>query len=319
MGDRFLPVISEAFGKVGDFIANKVVPIVRDVLIPIFLRLAEFITKNVVPVVMDLWKRVFSGLAGIFDVLVKKIQDNRENINKLVSFFRTLADFIVKTVAPILIKVLGGAFTIVTAALGPVLDVVFKLMGAFADLGSFLIKVAKSVLGTVETMVNGVIDLINKAIDGANKVNPFDDIKSIPKINLTGGASFTAPAAPTSGTGGSFNAPSIADRISSPSLAVPSLNVPSGGGGSRSFGETGSTPAQIQAAIRASSGTTSALTTFGMAERIAAMESSRANQAAPVNITVNTVTADANLPNLIVESLQRYNLISGPVDVQIAI
>jgi hypothetical protein len=55
-----------------------------------------------------------------------------------------------------------------------------------------------------------------------------------------------------------------------------------------------------------------------MAERIAAMESSRGSQSTPVNITVNTVTADANLPNLIVESLQRYNLISGPVDVQIA-
>jgi hypothetical protein len=72
MGDRFLPVISEAFGKVGDFIVNKVVPIVRDVLIPIFVRLTDYIMKNVVPVVMDLWKRVFSGLAGIFDVLVQK-------------------------------------------------------------------------------------------------------------------------------------------------------------------------------------------------------------------------------------------------------
>ena len=37
-----------------------------------------------------------------------------------------------------------------------------------------------------------------------------------------------------------------------------------------------------------------------------------------VNITVNTVSADANLPNLIVEALQTYNLVSGPVDVQIA-
>jgi len=55
-----------------------------------------------------------------------------------------------------------------------------------------------------------------------------------------------------------------------------------------------------------------------MAERIAAMESARANPA-PVNITVNTVTADAELPNLIVEQLQRYNLISGPLDVQIAV
>ena len=64
--------------------------------------------------------------------------------------------------------------------------------------------------------------------------------------------------------------------------------------------------------------TIQAFTSFGNAERIAAMESAREAQATPINITVNTVTADANLPNLIVESLQRYNLISGPLDVQIA-
>jgi hypothetical protein len=38
-----------------------------------------------------------------------------------------------------------------------------------------------------------------------------------------------------------------------------------------------------------------------------------------VNITVNTVTADAELPNLIVEALQQYNLTSGPLDVEIAV
>ena len=37
------------------------------------------------------------------------------------------------------------------------------------------------------------------------------------------------------------------------------------------------------------------------------------------NITVNTVTADANLPTLIVEALQQYNLVNGPADFQIAI
>jgi hypothetical protein len=195
-------------------------------------------------------------------------------------------------------------------------------MGAFADLGSFLIKVAKSVLGTVETMVNGVIDIINKAIEGANKINPFDDIKSIPRLNLTGGASFTAPAAPTSGTGGSFNGPSLADRISSPSLQMPIVTIPSGGGGgSAGGGGSGGGGGGIGGGgdlVTIQNAGVGALTTFGVAERIAAMESSRGSQSTPVNITVNTVTADANLPNLIVESLQRYNLISGPVDVQIA-
>ena len=40
---------------------------------------------------------------------------------------------------------------------------------------------------------------------------------------------------------------------------------------------------------------------------------------ANVSITVNTVSADANLPNLIVDALQQYNLVSGPLDVQIAV
>jgi hypothetical protein len=38
-----------------------------------------------------------------------------------------------------------------------------------------------------------------------------------------------------------------------------------------------------------------------------------------VNVVVNTVSADANLPNLIVEALQTYNLTSGPIDVAIAV
>jgi hypothetical protein len=38
----------------------------------------------------------------------------------------------------------------------------------------------------------------------------------------------------------------------------------------------------------------------------------------PVNITVNTVSADANLPTLIVGALQQYNLVNGPIDVTIA-
>jgi hypothetical protein len=38
-----------------------------------------------------------------------------------------------------------------------------------------------------------------------------------------------------------------------------------------------------------------------------------------VNITVNTVTADENLPTVIVDALQRYNLIYGPAEIEIAI
>jgi hypothetical protein len=36
-----------------------------------------------------------------------------------------------------------------------------------------------------------------------------------------------------------------------------------------------------------------------------------------VNVTVNTVSADSNLPNLIVDALQRYNLVNGPIDISV--
>jgi hypothetical protein len=38
-----------------------------------------------------------------------------------------------------------------------------------------------------------------------------------------------------------------------------------------------------------------------------------------VNVTINTVSADANLPTLIVEALQQYNLVNGPIDLAIAV
>jgi hypothetical protein len=102
-----------------------------------------------------------------------------------------------------------------------------------------------------------------------------------------------------------------------PIVTIPSGGGSAGGGGSGGGGGGGGIGGGGDLVTIQNAGV-GALTTFGMAERIAAMESSRGSQSTPVNITVNTVTADANLPNLIVESLQRYNLISGPVDVQIA-
>jgi hypothetical protein len=42
-------------------------------------------------------------------------------------------------------------------------------------------------------------------------------------------------------------------------------------------------------------------------------------QASPVIINVNTVTADENLPTVIVDALQRYNLIYGPAEIDIAV
>jgi hypothetical protein len=330
MGDKFLPVISEALGKVGDFITTKVVPVIQNYLIPAFQRLADFLINRVVPIVLDLWKTVFRGLADIFDVVSRKIQDNRENISKLVDFMKNLASFITGTVAPILIKTLGVAFSVVSKAIGPVIDVVFSLMGAFSELGSFLVKTAGFVLDVVGKMVNGVIAVINKAIDGANKLNPFSDIPKIPEVSIGSASLGGAPVAPKAG---GVDTPGRLDRMaagvptipSGTGVVVPEISSAGGGGGGGGGGGSSRAGGGARTVIGSTAGLIAAGESASMIGLgginfsdldLAALESSMGTN---VSITVNTVSADANLPNLIVDALQQYNLVSGPLDVQIAV
>jgi phage-related protein len=322
LGDRFIPPIAEALGKVGDYISNTLVPIFRDRLIPFIERLGEIISTYVVPIVRDLFVKAFEGLRDIFDIVVEKIRENRDNIEKYGKALQDIGRFIVNYIAPILVKTLGFAFDVVAKAIDPVLDVVFSLMGAFGKLGSFLVKTAGFVLDVIGKMVNGVIDIINKAIDGANKLNPFDDIPNIPRVSIGSASIGAAPKAPSSGdlqdgadTGLRGGAPSF----SLPDLAIPDLGGGGGGGGGSS--RAGGGAAQGFGNLAASGLQNIGISSSGALIDFATGDLVNDQRTLPdvVNITVNTVSADANLPTLIVDALQQYNLYNGPLDVQIAV
>ena len=100
-----------------------------------------------------------------------------------------------------------------------------------------------------------------------------------------------------------------------PTVTAPTVSTPSGGGGGNGGGGVapqgfGSLPGGGSQNLR-----------FDFASGQFVPFASEGQRTLPdtVNITVNTVTADSNLPNLIVEALQQYNLVSGPLDVQIAV
>lgn len=322
--DRYGPAISRTFETLADFITDKVVPAVRDHMIPFIQRLVEIIQTQVVPVIRDVAIRVFDGLSRIFAVVTEKIRDNQENIQKLVEFFRTAIGFVQQYVAPVLINVLGFAFDVVATAIGPVIDAVFSLMGAFGKLGSFLIKVAGFVLGVVEGMVNKVIGGINKAINAANKVNPFEDIPNVPEVSFgtiggiaptvpTGAATITTPAVSRGFEEAGFVPPTV------PTIIPETGGGGGGGGGTRTVAPT---PVDMTGQIGIT-GSTEVFGGggggFGAAMGNEALLDGMTGGVSQVNITVNTVSADANLPNLIVDALQQYNLVSGPIDVAIAV
>ena len=237
---------------------------------------------------------------------------------KLGQFLETFFIFIRDKVAPVFSKVLTVAFEVVGKAIGPVIDFIFDLIDAFVELGKFVLKVAGVVVGIIEAMVNGIIIGVNFAIDALNKL-PKIDIDNVGEISINL-PTISVPTTP----GSTFNAPSLADRIDAPKPSTGSGfgsglgSGLGGGGGSGGSGGGGGGIGGGRDLVTIQNAEVGALTTFGVAERIAAMASGR-TQAAPVNITVNTVTADSNLPTVIVEQLQRYNLISGPIDVQISV
>lgn len=336
LADKIGPFLAEAISHVTKFINDQLVPAFDRYLIPVVKTLTEFFNKNLVPaftffadliknylvpIVMSIAIPIFEGLRKIFDIIVQKINENQDSFVKYGELLKTFYGFIRDNIAPVLGTVLVVAFNLVAKAIGPVIDVVFKLLDAFVQVGKFIVNVAKTVLDTIETMVNGIIKGINIAIDALNKLPGVD-------INKIGEVSVTLPTVSGSSapSGSTFNAPSLADRVdtgtttvSTPSLTFPDVSLPasSGGGGGKNFGSTGLTQAEIKAINAAGGGPFASSVFANERSNLSDFVSSRETSSA-VNITVNTVTADANLPNLIVESLQRYNLISGPVDVQIA-
>ena len=321
--DKYGPALADIFEKIATFIGDKVVPVIRDRLLPFIQQTAEFIGEKLVPIIRDVAIKVFDGLANIFEKVSEKIQENSGNIQKMREFFGDLIKFVQTYVAPVLVKVLGTAFDVVAKAIGPVIDIVFGLMGALATMGSFVLKIAGFLVKTFEAAVNGVIDVVNFAIRQANRLNPFGDfMDEIGNISIS--SSFgSAPSAPSRGP--SIDVSGVTDSFDRfgagvntlpniPTVTTPTVTTPTGGGGGGGSSRTRSAEMTIQPFDP---------TVYDAKNRYyeipAAIDAAYAPKDAVYNITVNTVSADSNLPNLIVEALQTYNLVSGPLDVQIAV
>jgi hypothetical protein len=326
--DKYGPAMAAIFEKIADFIGNKVVPVIRDRLLPFIQQTAEFIGEKLVPIIRDVAIKVFEGLRDIFQKVSEKIQQNSGNIEKMKDFFSDLIKFVTTYVAPVLTKVLGKAFDIVSEAIGPVIDIVFKLMGALATLGSFVLKIAGFLVKTFESAINGVIDVVNFAIRQANRLNPFGDVMDeIGKVSISSsfGAAPTAPsrgpAIDVSGVTDSF------DRFNAgvntlpniPTVTAPTVTTPSGGGGGGGGG--GGRAAPVLGANSRGGGTPFGDFVIQPLNPDEVLRFLGGANAAPtvVNVNVTTTTTDGEFPNKIVEALQTYNLVSGPLDVQIAV
>ena len=315
LGRAFLPIALEAATAVSkvltptiEFLNEKVFPKLSDII----GKVVDFIKAVAVP--------VFDFFRDAFDRLRDVIERNSDSIGRIRGFFSDLIGFIKNTVAPIVLTVLGGAFKFVYENILPrVLDGLLKFTGALSTVGSFVIDVAKVIIGAFESIVNGIIDAVNFVIRQANRLPDWLTGGTIAEI---GGVSFSAPSLPSAGKSGFIGS---VDRLPSPTSKTPALpdlglNIPtptSGGGGGGGGSRAGGGMSGFSTATGGLSLPT--LEAYGTLESARLADVALLDVQPSINITVNTVTTDADFPTKVVEALQTYNYIYGPAEIEVAI
>jgi len=176
LGTALLPVVLEVLNVFND----KFLPVIEKIA-------ASFggseglvqQTKNFVSQARDGLAPILNALSNAFEMVNKAVKDNKDNIQAVLNLFRTMADFFVAYVVPI---------------------IKYQLLQAIEGIGiafSTVIKIVGPVVGVVSNVVNGLLKLIDTAIQrinslitAYNRISILPDIPTIPQRSAT-------PIAPT--------------------------------------------------------------------------------------------------------------------------
>jgi len=270
--------------------------------------------------------------AGKFKILKNSLAETQESIGaallpvlqKVLPYLQAMADWAQRN--PTAFLVIAGTISAVAAAimavniamaLNPfgliavgIAAVVTGIAIAYTKFESFrniVNVVLNGLIAGFEMFANSFIGAINIIIDGINLINPFTDIGKIGKISLgrIGGGAGGAEAV----TSDIRTADRMAREAGAGVPVTPSVITSGGGGG----GGGGSSGAQTSIGSTAGGAQIGALTTFGMAERIAARE--------PQPVTINVtggISTSAEIGQSVLNSLLAYQRTNGPLDLMIA-
>jgi hypothetical protein len=274
--------------------------------------------------------------AGKFKILKNSLAETQESIGaallpvlqKVLPYLQSMADWAQRN--PKAFLIIAGTISAVAAAivavniamaLNPfgliavgIAALVTALTFAYTKFETFrniVNTVLNGLIAGFETFANSFIGAINIVIRGMNLISPFADIPSLPTIALGriggGGGGATAVTSDTR----------TADRMAREAGAsIPSVapiiggGAGGGGGGGRAGGGGGGGGVGGGDGLMTIQG---GLTTFGMAERIAA------RGASPVTINVTGgMSTSAEIGQSVLNSLLAYQRTNGPLDLQIA-
>ena len=162
--DKVIPTIQALAEELGP----KLTPIfqaltgyIRDFVIPTFQAIWGFITEFVIPALANYLTPIIDGVRAAFEKVTSKIVENKEKFEPLLALFKVIATFARDVYAPVVGKILGGAFSVLGTAVGIVIDI-------FANLVDVVNKAFNAIKAVVNYIKNNpVTQAIGGAIDFA--------------------------------------------------------------------------------------------------------------------------------------------------------
>ena len=167
---RLQIAFDEGKETVGAFILDAITPMVEIIVNRVVPAIQDF-TSNIgegLQPVIKIFQPILQGLRNAFNTVRDSLAENNDELRPFFNLMKSIANFAKDTLAPILGKILGGAFTV----LG---EIVAGLINTFA---SFVDKITK-----IYNTIKGIIDAIKGA--GSAVGNFFSGASS------SGGASFS--------------------------------------------------------------------------------------------------------------------------------
>jgi len=147
---RLQIAFDEGKETVGAFILTAITPLVELIVQKVIPAIQDF-TSNIgegLQPVIKIFQPILQGLRNAFNSVKNSLAENNEELTPFFNLMKAIAGFAKDTLAPILGKILGGAFTV----LG---DIVAGLINTFA---SFVDKITK-----IYNTIKGIIDAIKSA------------------------------------------------------------------------------------------------------------------------------------------------------------
>ena len=268
--------------------------------------------------------------AGQFKILKNSLAETQESIGagllpvlqKVLPYLQAMADWAQKnpkafliiagTISAIATAIMAvnfamnaNPFTLIATGIALLVTGLIVAYTKFEGFRNVVNYVVQSTIDAFEIMANSFISAINIIIRGMNLINPFADIPSLSSISLGNIGSKNATSGGAAREGGTG---SITPALPSMPSLPPTLIGGGGGGGGGAGGGTGGGGGGIGGGgdLVTIQG---ALTTFGMAERIAAREA-----APPVVINVSGgVSTSAEIGQSVYNALLQYKQVYGPL------